>query len=213
MHPHARQISIRVPLDRLSVCRICGDLHGVVIRGEPEPAGAAEVVTRSLHQHCACTSTARIARWEGYDFNQAVTLCRCCTRRVLVSGMRWSEWFCGDCHPQIEDLNNRCRATVIPSSRHTLMTTIAGNEQSPRPLPNFAVPLGDWFDRVELLEKHALAMIHENLHSLGLETLDTDVSLADYLKLLPMTQSVQHASLRALAAAFRIPASLLVGIA
>lgn len=183
------------------------------MRGEPEPASAAEAVTRSLHQQCACTSTAFITRWQGYDFNQAVTLCRCCSRRLLISGMRWSEWFCGDCLPQIEDLNNRCRATVIPSSRHTLMAAIAGNEQDSKPLPSFAASLGDWFQRVELLEEHALQMIHENLRSLGLDTLDTDVTLADYLERLPSNHAVSQASLRALAAAFHVPASLLVGIA
>ncbi|MGC3972578.1 MAG: hypothetical protein QM775_36115 [Pirellulales bacterium] len=213
MHPQARQISIHVPLDKLSICRICGELHGELVRGERVGNEAAESAPRQLNQQCDCTSTGAVAPWDGYDFNQAVTLCRCCGRRLLISGMRWSEWFCGDCLPQIEKMNTRCRGTLIPSSRHTLMTALADREGETQPLPCLNKELGDWFDRVELLEQHARRVIHENLESLGLESLDSDVLLGVYLEQLPPSQAALKSSLRALAEMFGMPAHLLHGIA
>lgn len=208
-----RHVSIRVPLELLNVCRICGELHGTVVRGETSGDGAT-APTRELHQQCGCAAEARVQRWDDYDFNQAVALCRCCGRRLLMSGMRWSEWFCGDCLPLIEELNARCRAIVVPSSRQTLMTTIAEEERGLRqPLPEFAAALGDWFDRVERLELHARRVVHDNLHGLGLDTLDTDVTLGEYLERLPSSTRAVQDALRSLAAEFAVPAVLLQGIA
>ncbi|MBA4016109.1 MAG: hypothetical protein C0483_02865 [Pirellula sp.] len=215
MHPQSRQVSIRVPLDRLSVCRICGELHGEVIRSETPSAEQTQLppvatVERNLRQECACASVALSPRWNDYDFNQAVTLCRCCGRRLLMSGMRWSEWFCTDCLPLIDELNARCGMNIAPTSRHTLMTSIAVQEEpnNSKP-PKFASRLGDWFDRVELLERHALRVVRENLESLGLQSMATDITLGEYLERLPASRTVSQQRVCALAAAFGVPRQFL----
>lgn len=215
MQSQSRQVSIRVPLDRLSLCRICGDLHGEVVRSEmplADQSGLSPIGTspttagRNLRQECACTAATVSPRWDDYDFNQAVTLCRCCGRRLLMSGMRWSEWFCTECLPLIDELNARCGMNIAPTSRHTLIATIASQEESNtfKP-PEFASRLGDWFDRVELLERHALRVIRENLDALGLQSLATDVTLGEYLERLPASHAVSQRSVLALAAALGVP--------
>ena len=210
MQPQSRQVSIRVPLDRLSVCRICGDLHGEVVRSETLPARDSRqspiTVGRNLRQECACTASTITPRWNDYDFNQAVTLCRCCGRRLLMSGMRWSEWFCTECLPLVDELNARCGMDIAPTPRHTLMTDIAAQEErSVSKPPRFTLSLGDWFDRVELLERHALRVIRENLESLGLQSMATDITLGDYLERLPASNVVSQQRVVALAAAFGVP--------
>ncbi len=215
MQSQSRQVSIRVPLDRLSVCRICGDLHGEVVRSEMplvdqsglSPTGTSPTtVGRNLRQECACTAATVSPRWDDYDFNQAVTLCRCCGRRLLMSGMRWSEWFCTECLPLIDELNARCGMSIAPTSRYTLLATIAAQEESNTfEPPKFASRLGDWFDRVELLERHAIRVIRENLNSLGLQSLATDVTLGEYLERLPASHADSQRSVLVLAAALGVP--------
>jgi hypothetical protein len=215
MQQQTRQVSIRVPLDRLSVCRICGELHGEVVRsetatadhsGQSSTAQSPTTMGRSLRQECACTAAAVSPRWDDYDFNQAVTLCRCCGRRLLMSGMRWSEWFCTECLPLVDELNARCGMNIAPTSRHNLMATIAAQEESNTfKSPKFASPLGDWFDRVEFLERHALRVIRENLDSLRLQSMATDVTLGEYLERLPASSAVSQRRVFALAAALGVP--------
>ena len=123
-----------------------------------------------------------------------------------MSGMRWSEWFCTECLPLIDELNARCGMNIAPTSRHSLMTTIAAQEESNTfEPPQFASRLGDWFDRVELLERHALRVIRENLDSLGLQSMATDVTLGDYLERLPASGAFSQRSVFALAAALNVP--------
>lgn len=219
MHSQSRQVSIRIPLDRLWICRICGDLHGEVVRSEiplaDQPGQAPQgqtpsTVERNLRQECVCAAVTTSLRWDDYDFNQAVTLCRCCGRRLLMSGMRWSEWFCTECLPLIDEMNARCGTDIAPTSRHTLMTEIAAQEESAASVsPGFALRLGDWFDRVELLERHALRVIRGNLDALDLPCLSTDVTLGEYLERLPASHAVSQQSMLALAYALGVPRSFL----
>lgn len=198
-------VSIRVQLDLLAVCRLCGSLHGEVFRHAPGSDG------HGMRQACDCVTTPPVETWPGYDFNQAVALCRCCGRKLLMSGLRWSEWFCDNCLPPIEMINRFCGSCVIPTGRHSLLTHLAwSNDAESTETPEFVRELGDWFQRVERLEAHARTVVHDNLACLDEGTTDTDVPLADYLQRLPATPAVAQAAVMALGRSFGVPSYLLI---
>lgn len=73
-------------------------------------------------QRGSCPSHARPAgeaRWEGWDIELRVELCRCCGRVPLVSGSRYSVWFCAGCKTLVGQLNGRHGRCVVPIGRHS----------------------------------------------------------------------------------------------
>jgi hypothetical protein len=192
-------------LDLLGVCRLCGAVHGEVFRHAPNADG------HGMRQACDCVTTPPMETWPGYDFNQAVTLCRCCGRKLLMSGLRWSEWFCDGCLPPIETINRVCSNCVIPTGRHSLLEHLAWSNEGPyAEVPEFIRELGDWFDRVERLETHARNVVHDNLALLSEGTTETDVPLTEYLQRLPSTTASVQAAVLALGRAFKVPEHLLM---
>ncbi len=58
--------------------------------------------------------------WDGFDFTRQVDLCYCCGVVPLLSGSRWSVWFCDDCKHQVGLLNGRHGRCVLPIGRHSV---------------------------------------------------------------------------------------------
>ena len=84
-------------------------------------------------QRCRCPDKVPEGRtWPGYDFNEHLHLCECCSMMVLRSGSRWSGWFCEACKGQVDELNRAAGGSVIPIGRHSLMNGVgvSGREVS-----------------------------------------------------------------------------------
>jgi len=194
-----------VDIRAMQVCRICSDVHGVAWeRGSAESRLAR-------HQLCRCViARGGIGQWPGYDFPTAVELCRCCGSVALRSGSRWSDWFCEVCKPAIETVNQACGFCVLPPGRHSLMgRRTLGSVYSTIRLPKFALALQDWFERIEILERHSARIILRNLASLELSTTDTDVALPCYLERFPRTDQVVADAVRKLGREAGIPQRIL----
>jgi len=198
-------VAIRVRLDQLALCRLCGQVHGEVTRTLPE------TMFQGLRQVCDCVTAPPAETWPGYDFNKAVELCRCCGRRLLMSGLHYSEWFCESCISGVETINRICGSCVIPTGRHALMKFAQDHLADPAPSTDVSEELGDYFDRVERLEAYAQRISQENLALIADgDVASTDVPLAQYLGALPASPTNSQAAVFALGRAFHVPAHVLV---
>jgi hypothetical protein len=188
-------------LASLYVCNTCGRIYGEV---SPAVSGS---VSPPRQQRCECESAEFDPPWEGYDFPEAVTLCRCCGRRALLGGRPWSIWFCIACRRGVERINRLGRCHFIPVGRHTLLDQI-GRDADEEEIPAFVAGLGDWFARLERLELHAWLVMQSNLRALSRDA-QTELRLADYLERLPATTDYIRAAIRDLGRAFDLPPFIL----
>lgn len=103
----------------VGVCNTCGELFGPC-----REVGVSGERRRQLEQLCACENGRKDQpKWERFDFNEAITLCRCCRGVVLRSGLRWSVWFCEPCKRKVQAVNDICESYVIPIGRHSIMAS------------------------------------------------------------------------------------------
>lgn len=58
---------------------------------------------------------------EGFDFRTIAELCYCCGATLMPSGLRWSGFFCRECHDRVMAVNRTARRWLIPIGRHSLM--------------------------------------------------------------------------------------------
>ena len=189
-------------LDLLQLCGRCGRIHGDVVLQPPEAVSAPR------RQCCDCEPPETTSQWPGYEFPEAVALCRCCGCRPVVSGRQWSVWFCDACRRAVDRINQAGRCHVIPVGRHTLLDQIGRNEDEvDQETPPFVAALGDWFARVERLEMHARLVVQGNLRALSLNR-QSDLLLVDYLARLPATAEFQRLAVRELGRSFALPPSL-----
>ena len=111
-----------VPLVRgFRICATCFEPYEFRLQG---------AVSR---QRCRCPDKVPEGRtWPGYDFNEHLHLCECCSMMVLRSGSRWSVWFCEACKGRVDELNRTAGGCVIPIGRHSLMNGVgvSGREVS-----------------------------------------------------------------------------------
>jgi hypothetical protein len=199
-------------LDGLFVCRPCGRIYGDIVGVRPGTSRPGQ------RQHCDCTPAslpatslrrpsapeAESSLWPEYDFNEAVTLCRCCGGAVVAGGSRWSLWFCPACKPALAAVNRWCGTYVVPLGRFTLLDQIGRNEDRDREEPPFLGALGDWFQRVERLELHAQQVVQDRLRQLD-DSSGGEVLLTQYLDRLPPSVELCQASVIDLLRAFQVP--------
>ena len=96
--------------------RICGTFFEPY---ETRPQGEAS------RQRCRCPDKVPSgAKWPGYDVNEHLHLCECCSMVVLPSGSRWSVSFCEECKQRVDELNESVGRCVIPIGRHSLMNGV-----------------------------------------------------------------------------------------
>lgn len=191
-------------LDRLSFCGTCGRIHGEVVLqllGKLSPP---------RRQCCDCEPPGATSHWPGYDLPEAVSLCRCCGRRPVLSGTTWAIWFCDACRRAVERINRLGRCHVIPIGRHTLLDQIGRDEDGvDQEIPPFVTALGDWFARVERLEMHAWLVMQSNFRELA-RGAQAECTLVDYLERLPATAEFIRAAVRDLGRAFELPPDVIV---
>lgn len=190
-------------IDQLYICRPCGRIYGDV------ESAILDAGQSRRRQHCNCQSSGHVERRPADELTEAVTLCRCCGLRPLLSGSRRSVWFCRSCCTAIQTMNRACSTYVIPLGRYTLLEQIGLDEDDQREVPAFVPALGDWFDRVDRLEMHAWLVLQNNLKQMGDESLLREVSLAVYLERLSASVDLLRASVFDLGRAFDVPPYLL----
>lgn len=98
---------------------------------------------------------------------------------------------------------------VIPIGRHTLLEPVGIDEDDEREVPAFVRALGDWFERIERLERHADLVVSSNLHQLGARLSIREIALALYLERLPMSLESLQTSVLDLGRKFDVPPYLL----
>jgi hypothetical protein len=124
-------------------------------------------------------------RWERFDFNEVVELCRCCGQDLLQSGSRWSVWFCVPCQTRVSELNSDCQRTVIPIGRHSLMHGIGISGSEIKDRSQIESKVAKVFPALQGLfaSQDHLSLWREKVVSANLKLLnpDSDVPLETYL--------------------------------
>lgn len=190
-------------IDLLYVCRPCGRIYGDVESTIPDAAPSR------CRQYCDCPPSTHADRRPHSHFPEAVILCRCCGRQVLLDGPRRSVWFCRSCCTAIQTINRACGMFVIPIGRHTLLEPVGIDEDDGREVPAFVRALGDWFERIERLERHVDLVVRSNLQQLADRLPVGEVPLASYLERLPVSIESLHTSVLNLGSTFNVPPYLL----
>ncbi|MBI3266938.1 MAG: hypothetical protein HYZ67_07810 [Chlamydiae bacterium] len=107
------------------ICSSCLDIYGFVYSkmGVFYQKCDSKCLNRDLKKGMLL-SEKKQKRWDGFDFNEFVTLCYCCGAELLKSGSRWSVWFCEACKKRVLEFNQEMGTSVIPIGRHSLMNGI-----------------------------------------------------------------------------------------
>lgn len=129
--------------------------------------------------------------WPGYDYNEAVCLCRCCGLTPLWSGIRWSVWFCSPCMQLIGQLHALCKRYVIPIGRHSFMSGygvrdpgepgLFGPLTTDRDVRRVFRALKKLFSSMDVLFSWYTTVMPWNLSDLGFKR-GSEVSLVDYTR-------------------------------
>jgi len=142
---------------------------------------------RKLFQKCQCKSreTGLIEEtWKGFDFNNKVELCYCCSMELINSGSRWSVFYCDECKDRVRAFNYIVGKVVIPLGRHSVMNSLM-IEYIPEN------DLGEEIDkywpkwkaivtRINTVYNWSAQSFFQNLHDLGFR-FDSDIRLKDYV--------------------------------
>jgi hypothetical protein len=117
------------------------------------------------------------------DFQTPAELCRCCGRILLLSGSKFSIWFCDECKERVRALNSASGRCVIPLGRHTFCNGIG--TESPRlwkhgDVERFVNNCRGLWESMGVLDRWADEVVHRNCVALGLDTRPT-VLLSSYL--------------------------------
>lgn len=172
--------------ERMKVCTQCGKIYGFwhYQSGHMGSSGGID-----YYQKCGC----KIAkpdmppegqgqeRWQGFDFNEVITLCHSCGQEVLRSGSKWSVWFCSPCKEMVIEFNTQYQKTIIPIGRHSVMAgyKLSGKESvDENKVHEFMTNLNSLFERIDILEEWRVHIISHNLKSLGYSK---DITLVEYL--------------------------------
>jgi tetratricopeptide (TPR) repeat protein len=172
--------------ERMKVCTECRRIYGFwhYQTGHMGSPGDGD-----YYQKCGCKTLKPDTpqegqaqeKWQGFDFNEVITLCHSCGQEILRSGSKWSVWFCKECKERVIEFNTQYQTTVIPIGRHSIMAgyKLSGKEsQDENKVKEFVTNLNSLFDRIDLLEEWRGHIISRNLKSLGYPK---DVALAEYL--------------------------------
>ena len=117
------------------------------------------------------------------DFLTPAELCRCCGRVLLVSGSKFSIWFCDECRLPVHDLNAAMGRCLIPLGRHTFCNgigTVRVRDQRQGDVERFVDDLRGLWASMDALDRWADEIVRRNCVALGLDARPA-VSLATYL--------------------------------
>lgn len=117
------------------------------------------------------------------DFDLPAELCRCCGQQLLMSGTRWSVWFCDSCKRRVVALNHRAGACVIPIGRHSLMNGVFGDAKLATDrarIAGIALSLRKLFEAMDDVGEWGQEIVRRNCARLGLDH-EARVPLGDYL--------------------------------
>ncbi|MDF0650109.1 MAG: hypothetical protein P0121_01395 [Nitrospira sp.] len=196
-------------LDTCSSFKICGVCHTL--------HGTWRYQHHQLDQHCQCIYR-RVraglqcapAPWPVYDFNEVVTLCRCCGAQLLESGSRWSVWFCPECKARVVGLNQRYQRCLIPIGRHSMMNgfRLSGSEcRNPSAVEQFVLNVRAMQDSTGLLVDWAAAIVSETARARGFPD-GMDVTLLDYAHALEQHPVDKVSAFERLCAYFQNPVTI-----
>jgi hypothetical protein len=159
-----------------------------------------------FEQHCYCGGPRpRGERWTGFDFNEVITLCYCCGAVLLPSGGRFDTWFCGECTPRMEAINDVRGQYVIPVGRHSILGSRWSIPTQPKNGENaeFAKTIVNMFDRISELAGYApRAVVWQCAEQ---EFSDPRVPLSVYLERLQVTGFHRSHCVMNLCRAMKIP--------
>lgn len=169
----ASRTELPITKERLVICPRCFEL-----RGSEGP----------YRQRCNCEPRDE-QRWRlpsgvTYDFNKSLELCHCCAASLLVSGSRWTPFYCEWCKSRVMDLNRRLGCWAIPIGRHTWMHALklgADQAEKPEELKRFVSATKGLFGAMTRVSEYRAQRVRENLERLGLAT-GADVPLPEYLE-------------------------------
>ena len=171
---------------RMKVCMECGRIYGFWHYQSGQVGSSGKI---DYYQKCGC-KTAKPdmppegqgqEKWQGFDFDEAVTLCHSCGQEVLTSGSKWSVWFCEKCKERVIEFNSRYQQTIIPIGRHSIMAgyQLSGKEsENKKKVQKFVMNLNGLIERIDVLEEWRKHIISHNLKSLGYSK---DITLVKYL--------------------------------
>ncbi len=184
--------------DSLQICCDCGGLYGSCFRNGS-----------SFDQLCRCRQRDEVL-WPGFDFNEAVTLCYSCGLEPLLSGSRWSVWFCEPCKQVVTSLNDACQTYVIPIGRHSIqgcrwqgeLCVHAGQPD----IDAFVNSLESMSERIDRLKVHAQHAVKENCRGGGYTS--SNPTIAEYLASVRRELLLCPIRIRELLDRFAVPPSI-----
>jgi hypothetical protein len=119
-------------------------------------------------QRCECRRVPGEPRWLRCDFNEHTHLCELCAGVALLSGSRWSVWFCEPCKVGVLVANRWVGWPVIPIGRHSVMNGIrleAGHDAVE--MSRFAERFGALAQRIDRLHAWHRQLLRDRLAALG----------------------------------------------
>ncbi len=166
------------------VCSSCLEIYGFIYlkSGIFYQKCNSKCPVRDLKETMPITEKEQ-AKWEGYDYNQVLTLCYCCGAEQLRSGSRWSVWFCETCRKRVLEFNQEIGVSLIPIGRHSLMNGIGlelGPVVSKIKIKETIVNLRQLGTRSDHLERWKKTVKSRNWRSARLDE-GQDVGLIKYL--------------------------------
>jgi len=108
--------SVRLAAQSMRICDKCRALRGPCV-----------VNRSSVTQDCWCIRATMLEQqkvetpWPGFEFNVAIAICHACGLRLVPSGSRLAVWFCAECRPVIESVNDLYGETLIPLNRQAML--------------------------------------------------------------------------------------------
>jgi hypothetical protein len=117
-----------------------------------------------VEQHCECEKQDDPKWGDGRDFNLGYETCYCCGLEVIVSGSRYSPFFCQDCKKAIRKFNDAIGTCVIPIGRHHYLNDKWFNKTPPLYEPpslfsSESKSIGELMDRAR--EQKAFILRHQ----------------------------------------------------
>lgn len=179
---YAKELVDFVHYEDMFMCSVCGEIYGNW-RYEPEikVIYPHENMMDTYNQKCSCKGTQDRQKWPRFDFDEILTLCYCCGQELLMSGSKWSVWFCDYCKERVVQFNTIFQRTIIPIGRHSIMHgyLLTGKDCiDSEKIKDFAAKVNQLNIHIAHLHEWKKFMILKNLEVVGFSE---DVSVIKYL--------------------------------
>lgn len=197
----SNKLLVYVDYTNMKICSICHEPYGyweyfAQLRGFWRYFNEEEG-NKTYYQKCACKNKSGMPpkaknqeKWPGFDYNERVTLCYCCGQEMLMSGLKWSVWFCDECKNRIMDFNTKYQQTIIPIGRHSIMAgyRLSGEDaQKNENIEKYTGKVNKLFNRMDHLFEWRKMVISDNLKKMGYIK-RADMDLIKYLSSIEETR-------------------------